>query len=198
MKILDNEKEQIQEMRSDVEEGKNRLSSLVELQSELSNKLQLSTVARSHLEAQLEKAVVARAEMVREIEEIRRQRDVLQRRIEFCRDKDAIGMVTKMSELSCGYREYTSEDIRSATDDFSEHLRLKSGGDWTNVYRGHINHTVVAIKMLNSDDGLSLEAFLSKVVVIHEAAFRLNVVNCDDCYSYFLSLVTNQNGTFVM
>ncbi|CAK7339639.1 unnamed protein product [Dovyalis caffra] len=162
-KSLDAEKEQIQETRRDVQESKNRLSSLAELQSELSSKLQTSTMARSHVEVQLEKAVVGRAEMVREIEELRRQRDVLQRRIEFCKEKDAIGAVAKLNELKCGYREYTAEDIRSATDNFSESLRLKSGGDWTNVYRGRINHTTVAIKMLNSDHGFPQEAFLAKV-----------------------------------
>ncbi|KAF2285282.1 hypothetical protein GH714_042324 [Hevea brasiliensis] len=123
-KSLDNEKEQIQEIMSDIAENENRLNSLLELKSELSNKLQLSTLARSHGEAQLEKAVLARAEMVREIEELRQQRDVLQRRIEFCKEKDAIGMVTKHNEITCGYREYTAEDIRLATDGFSESLRL--------------------------------------------------------------------------
>ncbi|KAJ9177502.1 hypothetical protein P3X46_012718 [Hevea brasiliensis] len=162
-KSLDNEKEQIQEIMSDIAENENRLNSLLELKSELSNKLQLSTLARSHGEAQLEKAVLARAEMVREIEELRQQRDVLQRRIEFCKEKDAIGMVTKHNEITCGYREYTAEDIRLATDGFSESLRLKSNGDWTNVYRGRIHNSTVAIKILNSETGFSREDFLDKV-----------------------------------
>lgn len=158
---LDSAKEQSCEVIRDVEESKNRLSSLIELQSELSNKLQLSTMAKGHAEAQLEKAVIARAEMVRDIEELRRQRDVLHRRIEFCKEKDAIGMVIRSSELSCAFREYAAEDIRLATEDFSERFRLKCAGDWTNVYRGRLNHTSVAIKMLNN--GLSEEDFQAKV-----------------------------------
>ncbi|KAH9712691.1 putative U-box domain-containing protein 50 [Citrus sinensis] len=158
---LDSLKEQSCEVIRDVEESKNRLSSLIELQSELSNKLQLSTMAKGHAEAQLEKAVIARAEMVKDIEELRRQRDVLHRRIEFCKEKDAIGMVIRSSELSCAFREYTAEDIRLATEDFSERFRLKCAGDWTNVYRGRLNHASVAIKMLNN--GLSEEDFQAKV-----------------------------------
>lgn len=160
-KDLDTEKEQLHEVIREVEESKNRLSSLIELQSELSNKLQLSTMAKGHAEAQLEKAVIARAEMVKVIEELRRQRDVLHRRIEFCKEKDAIGMVTRSSELGCAFREYTAEDIRLATEDFSERFRLKCGGDWTNVYRGRLNHVGVAIKMFNN--GLSEEDFQAKV-----------------------------------
>lgn len=162
-KSLDNEKEQIQETMSDIAENRSRLNSVLELKSELSNKLHLSTLARSHAEAQLEKAVLARAEMVREIEELRQQRDVLQRRIEFCKEKDAIGMVSKYNEITCGYREYSSEDIRLATDGFSESLRLKSGSDRTNVYRGRIHNLAVAVKMFNHDAGFAKEDFLAKV-----------------------------------
>ncbi|XP_065873460.1 putative U-box domain-containing protein 50 [Euphorbia lathyris] len=165
-KRLENEMEQIQEMMNDVAENKSRLKSLVELQSELSSKLHISALGRSHGETQLEKAVTARAEMVREIEELRRQRDILQRRIEFCKEKDAIGMASKSNELTCGYRKYSTEDIRLATDGFSESLRLKSGGDLTNVYKGRLHNLTVAIKMLNSDNSLSQEDFLCKVKVL--------------------------------
>ncbi|XVE86871.1 hypothetical protein DITRI_Ditri18aG0070100 [Diplodiscus trichospermus] len=167
-KILDTGKEQLHDVIRDVEESKNRLNSLMELQAELSNKYRISSMARANAEAQLEKAVVTRAEMVRQIEELRRQRDVLQRRIEFCREKDALGEVARLSELSCSYREYTAEDIRLATDDFSERLRLKSGGDWLNVYRGRINHSSVAIKMLDSVHGLSQEDFQAKVRLLND------------------------------
>lgn len=162
-KELDAEKERMSEVVNDIEESKSRLSSLVQLQTELSNKLQRSTVAKSHAEAQLEKAVTTRTEMVREIEELRRQRAVLNRRIEFCREKDAIGMVSKLNELTCGFREYTSDEIRVATADFSEGMRLKSGGDFTNVYKGRMKHGTVAIKMLDSSGKISDEVFQAKV-----------------------------------
>lgn len=168
-KDLEAEKDKVYEVTRDTEESKSKLKSLLQLQSELSNKLQISNLAKVHAEAHLEKAVITRAEMVREIEELRQQRDVLQRRIEFCREKDTIEMVNRLNEVSCGHREYAEDEIRLATDNFSNRLRLKSGGDWTNVYRGRINHaTTVAVKMLNSSNGLSQDNFQNMVRLLSQ------------------------------
>ena len=150
-------------MKTELEERKRSLRSLTEVQSELSNRLQIWTLAKTRAETQLEKAVGERSEMVREIEELRRQRDVFNRRIEFCKEKDAIGMAASLAEMTCcAFREYTEEELRLATDNFSDRLRFKSGGDWTNVYRGRFNHSSVAIKMLPS---LSHQHFQSKVQI---------------------------------
>ncbi|KAK7309582.1 hypothetical protein RJT34_06429 [Clitoria ternatea] len=161
-KELEAEREQTEETRRDIEESKRRLRSLLEVQSELSNRLQIWTMGKARAETQLEKAVGERREMVREIEELRRQRDVLNRRIEFCNHKDAIGMAARMTEPCCTFREYTHEELRLATDNFSDRLRLKSGGDWTNVYRGRFSHSTFAIKMLPSLASLSHQTFQSK------------------------------------
>ncbi|XAR73496.1 Non-specific serine/threonine protein kinase [Bertholletia excelsa] len=165
-KELDSAREEVGESRTEVEDKKSKLKAMLELQRELSNKLQFSSLARSRVEAQLEKAVSTRANMVREIEELRRQRDVLQRRIEFCREKDAIGMATRLSDLGFDFKEFMAEEIRAATDNFSERFRLKSAGDWTNVYRGRINSITVAIKLYSSVMGFSQEAFQAKVKVL--------------------------------
>lgn len=166
-KELDNNtREELFEIQSEVEEKRSKLNSILELQRELSNKLQLSTLAKSRVEIRIEKAVRERAEMVQEIEELRRQRNVFQRRIEFCKEKDAIGMANRLTDLGFDYRKFTATEIRAATDDFSERFRFKSAGDWTNVYKGRINKTTVAIKLPDSVDGLSQEAFLEKVQAI--------------------------------
>lgn len=101
--------------------------------------------------------------MVQGIEELRRQRDVLLRRIEFCKEKDAIIIANRLGDFNFDYRNYTAEEIRAATDDFSELLRLKSAGEWENVYKGRINQTIVAIKLSDSTDALSAEDFQEKV-----------------------------------
>ncbi|KAL3527552.1 hypothetical protein ACH5RR_012208 [Cinchona calisaya] len=165
-RYLDTTKEQLFEIQTEVEEKRNKLNSILELQRELSSKLQLSTLAKLHVETRLEKAVRDRAEMVREIEQLRSQRDVFQRRIEFCREKDAIGMANRLNDLDFDYRKFTAVEIRAATDDFSERLRLKSAGEWANVYKGRINQTTVAIKLADSDDQLSHETFLEKVKLL--------------------------------
>ncbi|KAK3007819.1 hypothetical protein RJ639_014876, partial [Escallonia herrerae] len=159
-------KEELHEIQSEVVERKSKLNSILELQQELSNKLQSSSLAKSHAEVQLEKAVRTRASMVQEIEEFRRQRDVVQRRIEFCKEKDAIGEAAKSGDLGFSYREFTVDEIRVASDDFSERLRVKSAGDLTNVYKGRIKHIAVAIKLFDSANGLSQEAFQAKVKLL--------------------------------
>lgn len=159
-------KEEIYELHSEVEEKRNKLNSILELQRELSNKLQLSSLEKSRADVQLAKAVHSRAEMIQGIEELRRQRDVLQRRIEFCKEKDSIIMANRLGDFNFDYRKYTAEEIRAATDDFSKFLRLKSTGEWRNVYKGRINQTTVAIKLCDSADALSREAFQEKVKLL--------------------------------
>ena len=108
----------------------------------------------------------SRTALLREIEELRRQRDLFQRRIEFCKEKDAIEMATRISssdQVCCSYREFSTDEIRLATDHFAPHRRLKAGGDWTNVYKGRINHLSVAIRLLDSEDGMCHEVFQAKV-----------------------------------
>ncbi|CAL1377486.1 unnamed protein product [Linum trigynum] len=171
-KKLESDRERIEDIKSDVEESQNRVRALAELQSELSSRLQMSTAARSAAEAQLQRKSMERAEVVRGIDELRRQRDVLQRRIEFCKEKDAIGgVMMKFGEnLRFSYREYSGEDVRSATDDFSDGLRLKSGDDWSTVYRGRISQKTAAIKLFSAEhessnhhDFLSQVKFLSNI-----------------------------------
>ncbi|KAL6222827.1 hypothetical protein ACLB2K_006217 [Fragaria x ananassa] len=168
-KTLDCEKEQLHEVVMDTRESKSRLNSLMELQFELSNKLQITTLAKSNTESQLEMAISTREEMVREIEELRQHRDVLHRRIEFCKEKDVIGMVGRLTDTSCGFKKYTAEEIRLATNNFSERLRIKPGGDWnTTMYRGRINHATVAIKILNYAKGDSKQDFKAKVTFLSQ------------------------------
>ncbi|GAB2279293.1 hypothetical protein Dimus_013937 [Dionaea muscipula] len=168
IKELEDTEEQLHEVVAELQESKNRLSSMLELQTELSNKLQVSSLAKSCAEAQLESAAKARAEVIREIEDLRKQRDILQRRIEFCKEKDAIGMAiattNRTSEVvSCSCKEFKANEIRLATDDFAVTNRLKSGGDSTSVYKGRINHSSVAVMILNPDVELPDEIFQAKV-----------------------------------
>ncbi|KAL2550607.1 putative U-box domain-containing protein 50 [Forsythia ovata] len=164
-KQIDSRKFELFDLQGEVEEKRSKLNSILELQRELLNKLQLSSSAKSRAEVQLEKAVQTRTNMVREIEELRGQRDVIQRRIEFCREKDAISSADRMDTSSFDYREFNAAEIRAATEDFSEGLRLKSRGQLTNVYKGRINHMTVAIKMYNSTNAPSHEAFTAKVLL---------------------------------
>ncbi|XP_042516833.1 putative U-box domain-containing protein 50 [Macadamia integrifolia] len=172
---LEAARENIYEISSDIEQIKSRLNSLIELQSELTTKLQSSSLAKSHVEAQLENAIAAKTEIEREMDELRRQRELLHRRIEFCKKRDAIAATTKSSssvsesdELNYSYREFTAEDIISATANFSEHMRLKKRCEQTNYYRGRLNHMGVAIELHDSLTSLSEEDFRAKMELLSQ------------------------------
>ncbi|KAI3700886.1 hypothetical protein L2E82_45527 [Cichorium intybus] len=100
--------------------------------------------------------------MIQEIEKLRKQKDVMQRRIEFCRDKEAIEIVKRLNHLSFYYKEFTVDDIRSCTKLLSKNFRIKCSGDFTNVYKARINQTTVADKLYEVLE----EEFCSKVNIL--------------------------------
>ncbi|XP_010484349.1 PREDICTED: putative U-box domain-containing protein 50 [Camelina sativa] len=163
---LDSDIKCIEEAKNYVEKGKTKLHSLGELQEELSSKVKTMMEAKLQVEVELERAVSQRGDMITEIEKLKNQRDVFNLRIEFCKEKEARGLVPEEEEVKCGYREYVGADIRLATESYSDRLRLKSGGNWTNVYRGRIERTTVAVKVIG--DSLSDEDFGAKVKLLNE------------------------------
>ncbi|KAK7361336.1 hypothetical protein VNO77_03387 [Canavalia gladiata] len=166
-KEVDAEKEQVNEIRMDVEESKKMLRSVGEQKTELLNRLHKCRLAVSQAETELGKALGERTKMLMEIDNLRRQRDVQNRRIKYFKEKDAIRMSGRMMEIKdCNFREYTKDEILLATRNFSDQLRLKSSGNSTNVYRGQINHSTVAIKILTSLSGLSQLDFQAKVTYL--------------------------------
>ncbi|KAL4577897.1 hypothetical protein LXL04_014012 [Taraxacum kok-saghyz] len=146
-KELETVEEQLTETRNGIEHNKSKLDCTLEIQRELSNKLKSSTLSKSQSEEQLTKLIHKRGDMIQEIEKLRKQKDVMRRRIEFCRDKDAIETITRLNHLSFFYKEFTSDEIKSGTEHFSENFRVKCSGDFTNVYRARINQTTVAVKV---------------------------------------------------
>ncbi|KAK9130024.1 hypothetical protein Sjap_010511 [Stephania japonica] len=157
---LETVREQLYEVSSDVKESKSRLSSVLELQSELANKLRFSSSAKSHTESELQRAVIMREETLKEIEELRKQKDVLQQRMEFCRERDAI---TRATTLNFYYREFSADEIREATENFSECSKLKLVSECSNTFKGRINRSTLAIKMQTS---LSQEEFQAKMELL--------------------------------
>ncbi|KAI3794351.1 hypothetical protein L1987_36981 [Smallanthus sonchifolius] len=145
-KDLDTLNEELTENRLTLDQNKSKLNSTLEIQKELSNKLKSVTLTKLQYEEQLRKMIQKRGSMIEEIEKLRKQKDVMQRRIEFCKDKDAIEMVTRLNDLRFCYKEFTADEIRTSTDNFSDQCRIKCSGDFTNMYIAQINHTTVAVK----------------------------------------------------
>ncbi|KAF9608644.1 hypothetical protein IFM89_010428 [Coptis chinensis] len=144
---LDAATEQILEITRDIEESKNRLNSAVELQTELARKISSSSSAKPLAESELEKTVAMRAEILIEIDKLREQKDVFLRRIEFCKEEYAITSATHSRITNRKYREFTENEIRDATDNFAEGMKLRSDSVFSIFYKGRIKNSTIAIKM---------------------------------------------------
>uniref|UniRef100_F6HXZ9 Protein kinase domain-containing protein n=1 Tax=Vitis vinifera TaxID=29760 RepID=F6HXZ9_VITVI len=82
------------------------------------------------------------------------------------REAEASGRaMDKLSHNDIRYRKYTIEDIEVATDYFSNSLKIGEGG-YGPVYKGSLDHTPVAIKVLRPDVSQGLKQFKQEVEVL--------------------------------
>ncbi|KAK6911923.1 Serine-threonine/tyrosine-protein kinase, catalytic domain [Dillenia turbinata] len=63
------------------------------------------------------------------------------------------------------YRKYTIEEIKSATENFSAQFKIGEGG-YGPVYKGFLDHTAVAIKLLKSDAKQGKKQFQQEIEVL--------------------------------
>lgn len=67
-----------------------------------------------------------------------------------------------LSNNDCRYRKYTIEEIEAATDNFSSSAKIGEGG-YGPVYKGKLDHTKVAIKVLGSGASQGKKQFQQEV-----------------------------------
>ncbi|KAK3020188.1 hypothetical protein RJ639_047132 [Escallonia herrerae] len=70
-----------------------------------------------------------------------------------------------LSKNDVRYRKYTIDEIETATEHFSESLKIGEGG-YGPVYKGKIDHTSVAIKVLRPDAAQGRKQFQQEVEVL--------------------------------
>lgn len=79
------------------------------------------------------------------------------------REKEAKTQALKvLSNNDVRYRKYTMEEIEAATDHFSNSLKIGEGG-YGPVYKGKLDHTRVAIKVLGSGAAQGKKQFQQEV-----------------------------------
>ncbi|KAF3447315.1 hypothetical protein FNV43_RR12500 [Rhamnella rubrinervis] len=73
--------------------------------------------------------------------------------------------LTVLSHNDVRYRKYTIEEIEAATDKFADSLKIGEGG-YGPVYKGKLDHTPVAIKVLRPDAAQGRKQFQQEVEVL--------------------------------
>ncbi|GFZ00927.1 kinase with adenine nucleotide alpha hydrolases-like domain-containing protein [Actinidia rufa] len=103
-----------------------------------------------------------KAQKLAEMEAQRRQFAELKARRETKEKNRALDV---LSQNDVRYRKYTIEEIETATDHFSGSLKIGEGG-YGPVYRGKLDHTPVAIKVLRPDAKQGRKQFQQEVEIL--------------------------------
>ncbi|CAM8887176.1 unnamed protein product [Rhodiola kirilowii] len=145
-----------------------------ELSSECLNDSRQVSIALEREEILKKIAAVERAKHLEAIKEVERARDMLAKEtykrqlaemhaLEESLEKQKI--VNTLFLMDKRYRRYTQHEIEVATDFFSESRVIGEGG-YGKVYKGYLDHTPVAIKVLRPDASDKKEEFLKEVEVL--------------------------------
>jgi serine/threonine protein kinase len=81
-------------------------------------------------------------------------------------------VLTALAQKDNRYRKYTMLEIEVATEKFSPSKKLGEGG-YGPVFKGHLDHTPVAIKLLNPEASQGRKQFQQEVMIHY---LILNVV----------------------
>ncbi|ESQ32145.1 hypothetical protein EUTSA_v10005575mg [Eutrema salsugineum] len=103
-----------------------------------------------------------KAQRMAELEGQRRKQAEMKARSE---EEDKDRAMTALAHNDARYRRYTIEEIEEATERFGNHRKIGEGG-YGPVYKGELDHTPVAIKVLRPDAAQGRKQFQQEVEVL--------------------------------
>ncbi|KAK8566711.1 hypothetical protein V6N13_002403 [Hibiscus sabdariffa] len=124
-----------------------------------------AALAMAEMEKAKCKAALEAAEAARKLAEIEAHR---RRKAEFRAKKEADEKTRALNVLANNdvrYRKYTIEEIEEATENFAPSNKIGEGG-YGPVYKGKLDHTPVAIKVLRPDAAQGKKQFQQEVEVL--------------------------------
>ncbi|KAM3747273.1 hypothetical protein ACB098_05G022800 [Castanea mollissima] len=142
-----------------------QLKSAEERKVEQAKLAEEAALALAEVEKQKSKAATEAAEMAQRLADMEVQRRV---NAEMRARQESEERMKAMDALAHGifkYRIYTIEEIEAATDDFRNSLKIGEGG-YGPVFKGVLDHTVVAIKVLRPDMPQGQKQFQQEVEVL--------------------------------
>ncbi|XP_048432715.1 U-box domain-containing protein 52-like [Pyrus x bretschneideri] len=109
------------------------------------------------------KAAIEAAEAAQRIAELEAQKRRVAEMKAFKESEEKKALQARSYDLR--YRKYTIQEIEKATNDFSQDRKIGEGG-YGPVYRGELDHTTVAIKILRPDAAQGQSQFKQEVEVL--------------------------------
>ncbi|KAM7493461.1 hypothetical protein LguiB_028070 [Lonicera macranthoides] len=126
---------------------------------------QEAALAIAEMEKAKCKAAVEAAEKAQKIADMEAQRRLYAELKAKREAEEKIRALNVLSNNGTSYRKYTIEEIETATNKFSDSLKIGEGG-YGPVYRGKLDHTPVAIKVLRPDTTHGKKQFQQEVEVL--------------------------------
>ncbi|CAI9093733.1 OLC1v1029287C1 [Oldenlandia corymbosa var. corymbosa] len=131
-------------------------------QSRLAEEAALALV---EMEKAKSKAAIEAAEKAQKLAEIEaRRRKQAEEKAKYAAEEKNRAL-TVMSRNDSRYRKYTIEEIEIATNKFAQTSKIGEGG-YGPVYKGKLDHTPVAIKILRSDAAQGMKQFQQEIEVL--------------------------------
>ncbi|KAI4377584.1 hypothetical protein MLD38_015186 [Melastoma candidum] len=111
------------------------------------------------------RAAIEHAEAAQRIAELEAQKRINAEMKALKEAEEKKRMLDALVKADVRYRKYSIEEIEVATNNFSESLKIGEGG-YGPVYKGYLDHTEVAIKVLRPDAAQGRSQFLQEVEVL--------------------------------
>lgn len=95
--------------------------------------------------------------------------------------RDRAEIVDAILSKSRTCRRYSKQDIVVATENFSESRKIGEGG-YGSVYRCTLDHTEVAVKVIQQDSIDKTDEFLKEVIISNDLLHDSNIFRDHSCY----------------
>ncbi|ESW07492.1 hypothetical protein PHAVU_010G134200 [Phaseolus vulgaris] len=126
---------------------------------------QVSALALAEVERQKTKMAIKSTEMSKHLARMETQkRKEIELKVKH-EEEEAIKALHEVIYTNIPYRKYTIEDIEVATNKFDNTLKIGEGG-YGPVFKGVLDHTVVAIKAMRPDITYAEKQFQQEVIVL--------------------------------
>lgn len=119
------------------------------------------------------KAAIEHAEAAQRLAELEAQKRITAEMKALREAQEKKKALNALAQTDVRYRRYTIEDIEAATEFFNASRKIGEGG-YGPVYKGYLDHTLVAIKVLRPDAAHGRSQFQQEV--------------CSTSYPFFLNL----------